>query len=858
MIDQDGIARKCRGRLKSVLPPGVTGAGRIMRMSTPGQVIRAVGIALAATGVAAATGGGLSAAPAQPAGAQAPAGRAAPRPAALDRTLLDRYCVTCHNERLQTAGLALDQVDLGDLGASAPVLEKVVRKLRSGQMPPETARQPGRPAAAAFTAALVAALDAHAAAHPNPGRVAVRRLNRTEYVNAIRDLLALEIDGAGLLPPDTGAFGFDNIAEVLSITPVLMNRYMSAATKISRLAIGDPATRPVIQVHRAPQFGRQNGRMGEDMPFGTRGGLAVRHAFPLDGEYTFRIRMQREQQGYAIRGLDHEHEIEVRVDGALVRRFTAGGKYPGNDPGILLAIPEDDLEAQRRHTYNMTADEGFNFRLAVKAGVRLVTVAFADASPAQSESLPLLPRSVKFETIFSEAGDPGIDTVEIAGPYGAARPADTPARRRVFVCRPATLAEEEPCAAQILGALARRAYRRPVTGADLEELIGLYRLGRADRDFEGGIQRALEGMLSFPAFLFRIERDPAGAQPGDVYRISDVELASRLSFFLWRSIPDDELLRVAGEGRLQEPAVLEQQVRRMLADPRARRWMHDFMGQWLLLRNLRALEPDPQIFPEFDHTLRANMAAETELFFESQVRDDHALQDLLLAEYTYLNDRLAAHYDVPGVYGSHFRRVAMTDPARHGLLGHASLLTVTSYAHRTSPVVRGKWVLENLLGAPPPPPPPNVPPLEENDGASEPTSLRERMAAHRSNPVCASCHRRMDPMGFALENFDGIGKWRDEDEGIPIETVTLLPDGTEIDSPQRFREVLLEGDEFVTTVTEKLLTYAIGRGVDHHDAPNVRQIVRDIAGDGYRWSPLVLAIVNSQPFRMRRVPDDAQ
>ena len=827
-------------------------------MSTLGQVIRTVGVALATTGVAAAAGSALSAAPAQPAGAPNPAAQAASRPAALDRSLLDRYCVTCHNERMQTAGLMLDTVDLNDLTASAPVLEKVVRKLRGGEMPPETARQPDQAAADAFTAALVAALDAHAAAHPNPGRVSVRRLNRTEYVNAVRDLLALEVDGASLLPSDTGAFGFDNIAEVLSITPVLMNRYMSAATKISRLAIGDPATRPVIQVHRASQFGRQNGRMGEDMPFGTRGGLAVRHAFPLDGEYTFRVRMQREQQGYAIRGLDHEHEIEVRVDGALVQRFTVGGKYPGNDPGILLAIPEDDLEAQQRHTYNITADDDFNFRLAIKAGVRLVTVAFVDASPAQSESLPLLPRSIKYETIFSEAGEPGIDTVEIAGPYGATRPADTPARERIFVCRPATLAEEEPCAAQILGALARRAYRRPVTDADLEELIGLFRLGRADRDFEGGIQRALEGMLSFPAFLFRIERDPAGALPGEVYRISDIELASRLSFFLWRSIPDDELLSVAGQGRLQEPAVLEQQVRRMLADPRARRWMNDFMGQWLRLRNLRALEPDPDIFPEFDHTLRADMATETELFFESQVRDDRPLQDLLLAEYTYLNDRLAAHYDVPGVYGSHFRRAAVTNPARHGLLGHASLLTVTSYAHRTSPVVRGQWVLETLLGAPPPPPPPNVPPLQENDGTSEPTSLRERMAAHRSNPVCASCHRRMDPMGFALENFDGIGKWRDEDDGIPIETVTLLPDGTEIDSPQRFREVLLEGDEFVLTVAEKLLTYAIGRGVDHHDAPAVRQIVRDIAGDGYRWSSLVSGIVNSQPFRMRRVAEDGQ
>ena len=813
-----------------------------MRMLTLRQVTWTVGIGLALTSMS----GSWTTVHAQ-----------SPQAAALDRSLLDQYCVTCHNERLQTGGLMLDTVDLNDLSTSAAVLEKVVRKLRSGQMPPVGRPRPDQPIVDTFMASLVTALDDFGAAHPNPGRVNVRRLNRTEYVNAIQDLLALDIDGASMLPADTGAFGFDNIAEALSVTPVLMNRYMSAATKISRLAIGDPATRPVIQLYQASQFGRQGSRMGEDFPFGTHGGLAVRHAFPLDGEYRFRVRMQREQQGYAIRGLDQEHEIEVRVDGERVQSFTVGGLYPGNDPGILLAIPEDDLEGQRRHAYNMTADEGFDFRLTVRAGVRQVLVAFVDAAPAQSESLPLVPRSIKAESIFSEVGDPGIDSVEIAGPYGATRPTDTPTRERIFVCRPTTRADEEPCAKDILSALARRAYRRPVTDADLEKLIGLYRLGRGERDFEGGIQRALEGMLSFPAFLFRIERDPATARPGDAYRISDLELASRLSFFLWRSIPDEELLRVAERGQLREPTVLAQQVRRMLAAPEASRWMADFMGQWLLLRNLRALEPDPEIFPEFDHTLRDNMARETERFFESQVREDRSLRDLLLAEHTFLNDRLAAHYGVPGVYGSHFRRVAVTHPARYGLLGHASLLTVTSYAHRTSPVVRGKWVLDNLLGAPPPAPPPDVPPLKENDGTSEPTSLKERMAEHRKNAVCAACHRRMDPMGFALENFDGIGKWREEDDGFPIETITVLPDGTRIDSPQRFREVLLTGDEFVTTVTEKLLTYATGRGLDYYDAPTVRQLVRDMARDGYRWSSLVFGIVNSQPFQMRRVPDRA-
>ena len=771
----------------------------------------------------------------------------------LDRSLLDQYCVTCHNERVKTASLMLDRVDVNDLSANAAVLEKVVRKLRRGEMPPAGAPRPDAPALAAYAASLANALDACAAAAPHPGRIAVRRLNRVEYVAAIHDLLALEIDGPSLLPADTSAFGFDNNAEALSVTPALMNRYLSAATKISRLAVGDPTIRPATQVYRASLFGPQDGRVSEALPFGTHGGLAIQHAFPLDGEYTFRIRLQREQHGNAIRGLDTEHEIEVRLDGARVQRFTVGGQYPGNDPGIFLAIPEDDLKAQTRHTYLVTADQDFEVRLPVKAGPRLVSVAFVDAAPMPSEAPPLVPRSIKLEGIFSEAGTPGIDALEIGGPYDGRAPADTPSRQRIFRCRPKSRADEEPCAKTILSGLARRAYRRPVTTADLTNLLELYRRGRGARDFEGGIERALEGLLSFPAFLFRIEQDPAGAQPGDVYRVSDVELASRLSFFLWKSVPDEELLRLAERGQLHEGPVLAQQVRRLLGDPKASRWMTDFVGQWLVLRNLRALEPDPVAFPEFDHTLRDAMATETERFFESQVREDHRLQELLLAEYTFLNDRLAAHYGIAGVYGGHFRRVPLTTPARYGLLGQASLLTVTSYAHRTSVVLRGKWVLENLLGAPPPPPPPNVPPLKENEARGTPTSLRERMLDHRKNPACASCHVRMDPMGFALEHFDAVGKWRDTESGVPIDTTTVLPDGTTIDSPQRFRAVLLRGDEFVTTVTEKLLTYALGRGLESYDAPTVRHLVRALDRDGYRWSSLVMGIVTSPPFQMRSV-----
>ena len=780
--------------------------------------------------------------------------RPAAQPAPLDRALLDRYCVTCHNERLRTAGLTLDTVDVNDAAAHTEVLEKVVRKLRAGQMPPVGRPQPARATRDAFVTALETALDRVAAAAPNPGRLPVHRLNRLEYVHAVQDLLAIAVDPS-LLPIDNAGVGFDNNADVLSVTPALMARYLSAATKVSRLAVGDPAIRPSVQVYRAPEFADQTVRPGEDLPFGTHGGLAVRHAFPLDGEYTFKLRLQRNSIGDTVRGIDDEHEIQVRIDHRLVERFSVGGQYPGHDIGLVNGIPDDDLEAQALHTYRLTADDHLELRIPVKAGTHLVTAAFTDRAPAVSELVPLRPSARQRRIYLDDAGDPSIETLSIDGPYDATRPDDTPSRRRIFVCRPATPREAEPCARTILGTLAERAYRRPVTEADLDELMRLYAAGRRDGDFEAGIELALEGLLAAPGFVFSIEHDPVDTRPGMVYPLSDLDLASRLSFFLWKSLPDDAL-RAAAEGGLGDPAVLTGEARRMLADPRASRWINDFAEQWLTVRNLQAHQPNHDLFPHFDDTLRDAMATETALFFESQVREDRSVLELLRADYTFLNEPLARHYGVPGVYGSHFRRVPVTDPARRGLLGQGSILTVTSYATRTSVVLRGKWVLETLLSAPPPPPPPDVPDLEENVRGKAPQSLRERMERHRESPVCATCHAPMDPFGFALENFDATGRWRDTDAGAAIDVTTTLADGGTIDGPEGLQQYLLSRrDEFLRTVAEKLLSYALGRSLEYYDAPAVRQIVREAARDDYRWSSLVLGVVRSVPFRMRRVAD---
>lgn len=779
-------------------------------------------------------------------------GRAAT--AAPDRTLLSQYCVSCHNAKLKTAGLSLDGVDLSQPAAHAEILEKVVTKLRTGQMPPGGRPRPDRAASAAFVKALETSLDAVGKQVADPGRVPIHRLNRVEYVNAIRDLFDLEIDGASMLPSDTPGLGFDNNADVLSVTPGLMARYLTAATKISRLAVGDTAIRPVSQVYRVAEFARQNSRMGDELPFGTRGGLSVRHTFPLDGEYSFKLKLQRNQVGNTIRGMDHAHDVEVRVDRALVKKFTIGGQAKGSDFGILIAIPEDEVEQQRMHTYRLTADQDLEFRAAMKAGTQTVSAAFLDDA-GMYEGVPIRSRSLKSSSFTDDASDPGIDTIEIAGPYNGTAPKDSASRRRIFTCQPTTGAEDA-CARRILTALTRRAYRRPVTDVDIASLFRIYRAGRAEGTFDTGVQRAIEAMLASPSFLFQLERDPVAAKPGSSYRLSDVELASRLSFFLWASLPDDDLLDVAAKGLLTQPATLERQVKRMLADPKATRMMNAFVGQWLIIRNVMTADPDPNLFPDYDDTLRDALLKETELFFESQVRANASVLDLLRADYTFMNARLAEHYGVPNIYGSHFRRVPITDPNRYGLLGHASVLLVTSYAHRTSVVGRGKWMLENILGAPPPSPPPNVPPLKDNDGKSAPKSLRERMEQHRANAVCATCHTRIDPMGFPLENFDPTGRWRKDDEGAPIDPVSTLNDGSKIEGPVALRQYLLENrDEYVRTVVEKLFTYALGRGPEYYDAPTVRQLVRDAEAADYRWSAVILNLVKSAPFQMRRVGD---
>ena len=776
---------------------------------------------------------------------QAQAAEQGPR---LSRALLDRYCVTCHNERLRTGGLLLDAADIDRVDLHRETFEKVARKLRSGQMPPQGRPRPDGTAVRAFVKALEAELDRVGAAAPNPGRVASHRLNRTEYVNVVRDLLALEIDGRALLPGDMAGFGFDNNAQVLGMTPALMDRYITAATKVSRMALGTPENRPLRQVYRLPMTMRQDARTSEEAPFASRGGMAVRHTFPLDGTYLFRVRLQRDI-GDSIGGsiATREYQIDLRIDHALVERLAVGGRFRGQRTKYVggggIAPPEDDLVARQIAFYNQTADDGLDVRLQVKGGTRLVSATFANVAP----------------TAVGGIGDglvPGLGTLEIVGPFDGRTPADTPSRERVFVCRPAGPADEAPCARDILRTLTRRAYRRPVTDVDLEPLLAIYEAGRDAGDFETGIALALEALLSMPAFLLRAEAEPAGAEVGTIFPVTDVELASRLSFFLWRSMPDDELLALAEQGTLSDPAVLVRQTRRMLSDRRAARWTRDFLGQWLQVRNLESMVPDPVIFPRVDDTLRDALRRETELFFESQVRDDRSVLDLLRADYTFLNARLAEHYGIPDVYGSHFRRMRVSDPARQGLLGHGSVLTATSYANRTSVVLRGKWVLETLLGAPPPAPPPNVPPLPESDGQSAPTSLREKMEQHRANPVCASCHANLDPLGFALENFDAVGRWRETDGGAPIDA-SITWQGAPVAGPASFRDALLaqSAEEIVRTVTEKLLTFALRRGLTHFDAPTVRAIVRDAARDDYRWSSLVLGVVASAPFQQQIVPE---
>lgn len=742
-----------------------------------------------------------------------------------------QFCIDCHNRDDGAAGLALDAIETQPVERHAESWERVVRKLRARQMPPLDMPRPKESEYAAVLASLEAALDRAAAQRPDPGRTETfRRLNRTEYQNAIRDLLHLEIDVAELIPADEASHGFDNVT-VADLSPTLLDRYITTAQKISRLAVGSTVTAPAGETIRIRADLTQEDHI-DGLPLGTRGGGLIRHNFPQDGEYEITVRLARDRNE-EVEGLREPHELEILLDRRRAESFT-------------VVPPKDGNHA--------VVDQHLKTRVRVAAGPHQLGVTFVK-NPASLLETKRQPYQARFNMHRHPRSAPAVYQVSITGPYDAAGPGDTPSRRRIFVCRPQSQDEEEACARQILSTLVRRAYRRPVTDEDLQRPLALYRQGRADGDFDAGIEMALSGVLVSPHFLFRVERDPPGIEPQTAYRVSDVELASRLSFFLWSSLPDDELLDLAEAGELSRPDVLQRQVRRMLADPRAASLAGNFAGQWLHLRNLEAITPDLRLFPDFDHNLRQAMRRESELLVERVVREDRSVLELLKTDETSLNERLAKHYGVPHVYGSRMRRVALAgDSERGGLLRHGSILTVTSYPTRTSPVVRGKWILENLLGTPPPPPPADVPALEDNT-VSASLPVRERLAEHRANAACASCHILTDPPGFALENFDAVGRWRTVEEGQPVDASGGLPDGREFVGVAGLEQALADQPEmFVGTLAEKLLTFALGRGVEPHDAPAIRQIVRQAADDEYRFSSLARGIATSTPFQMRRSP----
>lgn len=759
--------------------------------------------------------------------------------------VIHKYCTPCHNERLRTAGLAFEKLELAKAGAQADVWEKIVRKIRAGEMPPAGMPRPDRRTMDAFASAVEEVLDS---APPNPGRVVLHRLNRSEYGNVIRDMLDLEIDSSALLPPDDAdQNGFENIAGVLSVSPRLLDGYMSTAGRISRLAVGDPTLVPVFDTYSVPKTAAQDDRMGEDLPFGSRGGIAVHYRFPVDAQYVLRVRLRRQLYDYIV-GLGHAQRLDVRVDGRRMASMTVGGEAHGLPAPATFAgaVPGDSAWEEYLHS----ADANLQVRFPAKAGTRILSVSFVNER-SEPESF-VQSRNSTFGLSSDEQfdGEAAVDSIEIGGPYNVQGPGDTASRRRIFICHPVQGEEPTPCVTKILSNLVRRAFRRPSTSKDIAPLLRIYSLGSRSRGFEGGVELALQAILSDPEFLFRVDSAPAGVSPGSIFRLSDLQLASRLSFFLWSSIPDDELLAAAIRGELRNPAVLEREVRRMLRDDRAKSLVTNFASQWLDLRKIRGVSPDPVRYPEFDDSLRQAFETETRMFLESQIHADRSVKELLTAYYTFVNERLAKHYGIGNVYGSYFRRVPVGSN-REGLLGEGSILTLTSYPDRTSPVLRGKWLLDNVLGMPPSPPPPDVPALKETGADGKIASVRERMEQHRKNPACAVCHLKMDPLGFALENFDAVGKWRVSSDGIPIDASASLPDGTKFDGAAGLRTVLAaRSGEFVRTVTEKLLTYALGRELQAYDFPAVRGILRAAAASDYRWSAIILGIVKSTPFQM--------
>lgn len=745
------------------------------------------------------------------------------------RVALEDYCLSCHDAEVTKGGLDLERLLHDDVTQHAEAWEQVIRKLRARQMPPIGKERPTDEVYEELVTSLSSPLDQAAARQPNPGRTETfRRLNRTEFQNAIRDLLALEIDGAALLPTDESSHGFDNVT-VGDLSPTLLNRYLAAAEKISALAVGAPRNQPGGDTFRLPPDRTQEEHV-KGLPPGTRGGTLLDYTFPRDGEYEIQVRLTRDRNE-EVEGLREPHEVEVLLDRERVQTFT-------------VAPPKDrDFEKVDAH---------LKVRVRVAAGPRKVGVTFLKHPSALLETRRQ-PYLARYNMHRHPRLAPAIYQISITGPYDSTAPGDSPSRRRVFVSYPATATAEDPCAERIVATLMRRAYRRPVTEADLRKPLEFYRQAKAEAGFEAGIEAALSAVLVNPEFLFRLEREPAGVAPDTAYRISELALATRLSFFLWSSIPDDELLATAERGELHEPEVLAKQVRRMLADTRAQNVVRNFAEQWLHLRNLESTTPDLRLFPEFDDNLRQAFRRETELHFETVLREDRSVLDLLQADYTFLNERLAKHYGIPHVYGSHFRRVPLEPGSeRGGLLRQGSILTVTSYATRTSPVIRGKWVLENILGTPPTPPPADVPALTDNT-VSASLSVRERLAEHRANPACASCHDVMDPVGFALENYDAVGRWRTLEEGQPVDATGGLPGGSEFIGAGPLEEGLLQRPElFVGTLAEKLLTFALGRGLEASDAPAIRKIVREAQANDFRFSSVILGIVNSPPFTMRK------
>jgi hypothetical protein len=833
------------------------------------------------------------------------------------RAFIKQYCLGCHSSQARRSGnvpVAFDTLDPSSVVRDAKTWEQVVRKMRAGVMPPSGMPRADKAVHERFLTFVEGELDRAARANPNPGRTeAFHRLNRQQYQNAVRDLLNLDVDVTALLPPDDASYGFDNIAGVLRISPTLMERYLTAAQKISRIAVGLPPSSPNIDYFRVADDRTQEDRLPSQL-FGTRGGASINYTFPMDAHYTIRVELSRDLNEQVPIYVEPQL-LEVSIDGERVNVFTlpgvaappppppsepvAAGDAPADDEapaaqaapaGRAAGAPQRGAGAGGRaggggrgnrqgQAQRNRADRDWEIRIPVRAGPHQVQVAFVKQSSAVAETarLPFLRPYPAGVNIAETRTGAYLRSVEIAGPFDPTGPGNSPSRQRIFTCQPTPTTADtstptdqlptpksaaalprnrdaETCARSILTTLARRAYRRPVTSAEIEPLMTFYREGVVSGSFGEGIDHALQRLLISPEFLLRVEADPAGIPANTPYRISDVELASRLSFFLWSSIPDDELLRLAEQRQLRNPAVLERQLRRMIADKRFDSFVEQFAGQWLFLRNLAASIPVQQNFPDFDDTLRESFRIETEMFVDSVIREDRSALDLLRADYTFLNERLARHYGVPNVKGNRFRRVALpADSHRGGLLGHGSILTVTSYPDRTSPVVRGKWILENLMGTPPPPPIPGVPPLKPPSFAHRVLTMRERIAAHRNSPVCASCHSMMDPLGLALEHFDGVGKWRALDEsGAPIDASGTLPDGTKFDGVDGLRQALLSSDRFVATLTEKMLTYALGRGVEYYDLPAVRAIVGDAARNDYRFTSLIQAIIESAPFQMRR------